>query len=82
LKNLMSQLVDAGTGLAGAGVASDEPATTELVAPPDETSEFGDTMFPLRVKQQTRGHDEQQNTKSQDDRLEPVGSVWQPDGQV
>ena len=45
LKNLMRQLVDAGTRLARAGVAGDKPAATELIPPPNEPTEFGNVGF-------------------------------------
>jgi hypothetical protein len=45
LKNLMNQLIDAGTGFAGAGVAGDEPATAELVAFPSQPAELRDMAF-------------------------------------
>jgi len=62
LKNLMRELVDAGTGFARAGVAGDEPAATELVTLPDESAEFGNVMFSLWIEQQTDGHDHQQDS--------------------
>ena len=40
LKNLMSELVDAGTGLAGASVTGDEPATAELISFPSQPTQF------------------------------------------
>ena len=45
LKNLMRQLVDAGTGFARAGVAGDEPAATELIAFPLQTAESRDAAI-------------------------------------
>ncbi len=58
LKNLMGQLVDAGTGFAGAGVAGDEPATTELIAFPSQAAESRDVAVALsRNKQQPNRDD-------------------------
>ena len=45
LKNLMRQLVDAGTGFARAGVAGDEPAATELISFPLQTAESRDAAI-------------------------------------
>ena len=42
LKNLVGELIDAGTGFAAASVAGDEPATTELVAFPSQPAELRD----------------------------------------
>ena len=42
LKNLMRQLIDAGTGFAGAGIAGDEPAATKLIAFPSQAAKSGD----------------------------------------
>src|SRR2546429_5366873 len=45
LKDLMSQLIDARSSLARAGVAGNEPATTELAPPPLQSAETCDTGF-------------------------------------
>ena len=45
LKNLMNKLVDAGTGLARAGVAGDEPAATELIPLPPQAAELRHMVF-------------------------------------
>lgn len=39
LKNLMRELIDAGTGFAGTGITGDQPAATKLIAPPDKTAQ-------------------------------------------
>ena len=58
LKNLMGELIDAGTGFAGAGVAGDEPAATELIAPPSQTPKSGDMAFaPARKNKSQDGNE-------------------------
>src|SRR5436189_4455590 len=52
LKDLMSQLIDARCGLAGASVAGNEPTTTKLAPPPCQSAETCDTGFSLSGKQQ------------------------------
>ncbi len=42
LKNLMGQLIDAGTGLARTGVTGDEPAPAELIPFPSQAAELRD----------------------------------------
>ena len=62
LENLVGELVDAGGCLAGTGVAGDEPASTELVAPPGQAAEPGDVSFPLsRNEQEPPGEQDQQD---------------------
>lgn len=57
LKDLVGKLVDAGTRLAGASVTGDEPATTELIAFPDQPSESRHALLTLaRPKQQPCRH--------------------------
>src|SRR6266571_7223557 len=51
LKDLMCQLIDARSGLAGASVAGNEPATTKLIPPPCQSAETCDTGFSLSGKQ-------------------------------
>jgi hypothetical protein len=53
----MCQLIDAGTRLARAGVARNEPAATELVSPPNESAKFGNVRFAPWFQQQTNGYD-------------------------
>src|SRR6266542_6081868 len=53
LKDLMSQLIDARSGLARASVAGNKPATTKLIPPPSQSAETCDTGFSLSGKQQT-----------------------------
>ena len=45
LKNLMGQLIDAGTGLARPGVAGDEPAPAELIPLPSQAAELRDMAY-------------------------------------
>src|SRR6266511_5572950 len=52
LKDLVSQLIDARSGLARAGVAGNEPATTKLIPPPSQSAETCDTGFSLSGKQE------------------------------
>ena len=59
LEHLMGQLIDAGTGFAGAGVAGDEPAAAKLIAFPSQSAKLGDMAF--AQQQKPRGDDEQQN---------------------
>jgi hypothetical protein len=73
LKNLVRQLVDAGTRLARAGVAGDEPAATELIPPPNESAEFGNVRSAPRFQQQTNSQNHQQNSQT-DHRRSP--SNW------
>src|SRR6266498_715875 len=51
LEDLMSQLIDTGTGLARASVARNEPATTKLIAFPCQSAETCDAGFGLCDKQ-------------------------------
>ena len=70
LKNLMGELVDAGTGLARAGVAGDEPAATKLISLPRQTAEPRDTAFALRGdEQEPSGDERQKNSASQQEVL-------------
>jgi len=41
----MGELIDAGTGFAGAGVAGDEPSPAKLIAPPRQIAELRDIFF-------------------------------------
>src|SRR5208283_3387193 len=52
LKNLMNQLIDAGTGFAGPGIPSNEPATAKLVAFPGQAAELCDMVFALSWSRQ------------------------------
>jgi hypothetical protein len=54
----MHQLVDAGTGLAGAGVAGDEPAATKLISLPLQTAESRDAGFGIARNEQEPSCDE------------------------
>ena len=45
LKNLMNELIDAGTRFARASVAGDEPAATKLIPPPPQTAELRHMVF-------------------------------------
>ena len=58
LKNLMSKLVNAGTGFAGASVARDEPAAAELITFPGQTAKPRNTGFPVARIEQQPGCDE------------------------
>src|SRR6266705_2139294 len=55
LKDLMSQLIDARSGLARASVAGNKPATTKLIPPPSQSAETWDAGFSLAGKQQREG---------------------------
>jgi hypothetical protein len=63
LKNLMNELVNAGTGFAGAGVSSDEPAPAKLITFPSQAAELCDMVVALASNhQQPVGNDRQQNS--------------------
>ena len=64
LKNLMHQLVDAGTGLARAGVAGDEPAATKLISLPLQTAEPRDAAFAISRNEQEPSCDERQKNSA------------------
>ena len=51
LEDLMGQLIDTGTGLARAGVAGNESATTKLIALPCQSAETCDAGFGFCDKQ-------------------------------
>ena len=56
LEDLMGELIDAGTGFAGAGVAGDKPAPAKLIASPRQIAEFRDIFFRfMRSKQMPEG---------------------------
>src|ERR1017187_1926440 len=57
LKNLMDELIDAGSGFAGAGVAGYEPAATKLVAFPSQPAKLRDMTF--AYQQKSHGNDQQ-----------------------
>src|SRR6266496_2616805 len=69
LKDLMSQLIDARSGLAGAGVAGNEPATTKLIPTPSQSAETCDAGFSLSSKQKRYGDEDKQNAANQQGRL-------------
>jgi len=48
----MEELIDAGTGFAGAGVAGDEPTAAKLIAFPGQTTELRDGAVPFVCGQQ------------------------------
>ena len=58
LKNLVSELIDAGTRLARAGVARDKPAATKLIPLPSQTAEPRDTAFTISRHEQEPSCDE------------------------
>ena len=67
LKNLVGKLIDAGTGLAGAGVPRDEPAATKLVAPPCKTPKSGNTTSVSARREQKPGGDKRQQNATTDE---------------
>ena len=48
----MGELIDAGTGFAGAGVAGDEPATAKLIASPRQIAKLRDIFFRFARREQ------------------------------
>src|SRR5512137_90830 len=80
LKNLMRQLVDAGTGLARAGVAGDEPAATKLISLPLQAAKSRDADFGIARDEQEPNRDEgQKNSASRKEVLRMPQSqhdVW------
>ena len=50
----MGELIDAGTGFAGAGVAGDEPAATKLIAFPRQTAKLRDMRLVSCVNNKSR----------------------------
>ena len=60
----VEQWGDAGARLPRAGVASNEPAATELISLPNETAEFCNLGPALWFQQQTNCQNQQENAKS------------------
>ena len=56
----MGELIDAGTGFAGAGVAGDEPSPAKLIASPRQIAKLRDIFFRfMRSKQMPEGQEQQ-----------------------
>ena len=64
LEDLMSELIDAGTGLARAGVAGDEPAATKLMALPGEPAKPGRITLSVD-EQEPKSDDHEHNSAHQ-----------------
>jgi hypothetical protein len=60
----MHQLVDAGAGLARAGVAGDEPTPTKLIPLPLQTAEPRDAAFAISRNEQEPNCDERQKNSA------------------
>jgi hypothetical protein len=61
LKDLVSELIDAGSGFAGTGVAGDEPTATELVSFPGQIAKLCDaTSIFFGNQQKPNSYDYQQ----------------------
>ena len=73
LKNLMHQLVDAGTGFARAGVTGDEPTATKLISLPLQTAESRDAAVAISRNEQEPGCDDRQKNAA---RRQEV--LWMP----
>ena len=74
LKNLMGELIDAGTGFAGAGVTGNEPAPAKLIAFPGQAAELCDMVVALASNhQQPAGNDRQQNSIAEQNRPQRFG---------
>src|SRR5438128_1408562 len=69
LKDLMSQLIDARSGLTRAGVAGNQPATTKLIPPPCQSAQTRDTGFSPSGEQKPKGNEDKQNAANQQGRL-------------
>ena len=70
----MGKLIDAETGFAAAGVASDAPTTAKLFASPCQLAEPCDMRFSrTRSQHQPEGDDGQQNSVAEQDGFKNLG---------
>ena len=67
LEHLMSKLIDSGTRLARTGVARDEPAATELISFPSQSTELRAMVLRGEASKSRNGNNQQQNSKTQQD---------------